>query len=437
MSAGKRFIVVFIAIIASIAAAPGRGFGWGKTWMGASLEQIVQAARSKLGPFRYNATFQLGNAGYDSDVYFGNSQKPVPDYSFTAGPIVNVFLPLAKGIVLNVSESPEYVFFLETEKERAWNNRFRGQIHFSLGALYFQAGGGSANIKDRSSTELYLNIRHREDDYGGFAFWQIGKATSIVLRYRHAEYSYENPDLDGINISAALNRREDFVNLTGYLFQVSKARIFVDAEYGRYAPKGELSIFRDARGYSFRAGAEFSPLSAGFGQEREKIMGRVSLGYKRFSVPNSPFKDFEGLTGSTGIEARLFRWTTLRLGFMRDVQFSAYGDLGYYLQAAYGGGIVQSVARNVQLTYDLSLGRNDYVERAGSLSGSARQDKFWTHLLGLGIQLGRDLRLSLTANISRRSLNRDERIANRSSLGLSVTYGTVGGLPMPGSGPSR
>ena len=143
----------------------------------------------------------------------------------------------------------------------------------ALGTLYFQAGGGSANIKDRSNTELYLNIRHRDDDFGGFAFWQIGKATSVVLRYRHAEYSYENPDQEGIDISAYLNRREDFVNLTGYLFQVSKARIYVDAEYGRYAPKGEQSIFRDSRSYALYAGAEFSPLPAGFGQEREKILG--------------------------------------------------------------------------------------------------------------------------------------------------------------------
>ena len=163
----------------------------------------------------------------------------------------------------------------------------------------------------------------------------------------------------------------------------------------------------------------------------------MSLGYKRFSVPDSPFKDFEGLVGNTGIDARLFRWTTLRLGFSRDVQFSAYGDLGYYLQTAYGGGIAQSVAKNVQLTYDLSLGRNDYVEPAGSPSGSARRDEFLNHMIGLGIQLGRDLSLSLTANFGRRSMNRDERTVDRSFVGLTLSYGAAGGLPMPGSGSSR
>jgi len=132
MRAHRGLILAQVAVIFSVFLFPGRSFGWGNTWLGVNLEQIVNAARLKIGPFRGNVGFQLGNVGYDSDIYFGNTRDRTPDYTFAARPSAHFYLPLKKGIVLDIAEAPQYVFYLKTKAERAWNNSFLAQAHFAL-----------------------------------------------------------------------------------------------------------------------------------------------------------------------------------------------------------------------------------------------------------------------------------------------------------------
>lgn len=89
----KGLIIIGITVIFSVLPFSDQSFGWGNTWMGTNLERIVNTARGKMGLFRYNAAFQLGTY-YDSDIYYGITQDPVPDYTFTAGFQLSLFLPL-------------------------------------------------------------------------------------------------------------------------------------------------------------------------------------------------------------------------------------------------------------------------------------------------------------------------------------------------------
>jgi hypothetical protein len=437
----KKRALIPAAIVLCVVLAPGRSFGWGKTWLGANLEKAIAAARWSLGPVKADAAFKLSNLGYDSDIYFGSLGGAVPDATFRTGPELNLYIPLDKGIVVGVSEAPDYVFFLRTTQERAWNNTVRGEVHFALNKLYFQAGAGSMNVKERASTELFLNVRRTENDFGGFAFWQVGEGTSIALRYRHAALTYENPDQEDIDISASLNRREDALALTVYLLQLRKARLYIDAEYGRFAPYGASSMMRESWSLAASGGIEFSPAPSTTTlrkkEERDRIMGRLNLGFKRFSIPHSPFKDFSGLVGNTALDARVLKMTSLRLVFSRDVQFSAYSTLGYYLQTNLGGGITQVLGKAAGLSYDVSVGRNAYTPLQGEPAGATRQDDFLTHSLGLAILLGKDLGLGLSAGFARRSTNLTGQVFRRTFVGLSLTYGETGGLPSIGSRASR
>ena len=183
----------------------------GNTWVGINLEQMVNAARIRLGALRLNASLELTNAGYDSDVYYGYLEEAVPDYTFSAGLPVQVLLPLSKKVVLDVSDTPQYLFYLDTERERAWNNSFQGSIHFALDEIYLQAGLESTNVRRRLSPELDVNVREKRDGLNGLALWQLSRMTSLALIYGGTEYSYTDAEFLGENISDRLEPPRGFL----------------------------------------------------------------------------------------------------------------------------------------------------------------------------------------------------------------------------------
>ena len=169
----KMMAMLAAGMICFLLAVPQRSFGWGRTWLGTNLEKTVTAARWRVGPVRYDLGFRLDNAGYDSDIYYGFLPDRVPDYSFVAGSNVSIYLPLARGFILSVAETPQYLFYLERTKERGLNHSLRAQIHLALDTVYLQAVVATTNAKERMNSELLFNVRRKADELGGLALWQI------------------------------------------------------------------------------------------------------------------------------------------------------------------------------------------------------------------------------------------------------------------------
>jgi len=432
----RRTVFSGLFVIFLLSLGQGRAFGWGNTWMGAALEQIVTATRWKLGAFRYTAAFRLDNAGYDSDIYFGMMANPVPDYTITAGPDIRIFLPIKKKIIFDVSESPQYVFFFDIKRERTLNNMFAGRVHFVFDRFYVQAGGGLIDAKQRLSTEVNLNIRLKQDDLTGLVLWQASRVTSFALQYRRSEFRYENSTSGTLNFSENLNRRGSFFSFTAYFQQHSKTRFYLDGEYGSFSFTETISGFKDARSYGVYGGIEFLPSKEGGGQTAG-ISGRINLGYTRFDILGQGTKDYLGLAGDTGISIGITRLTAIRAFFSRGPQFSVYSGLTYYLQTIYGIGLARSLSRKTTLTYDFSYGRNEYKggETIGDEVSGNRLDKYMAHSVGLSFRLSRVLGLNLMANLGKRDSEFGPRPTSRHYfIGFSLTYGySSGGLSMPGA----
>ena len=176
--------VVFIGIIAILSVLPlsGQSFKFGNTWLGANLEEIINTTLGNIGPFRYNASFSL-TPRYNSDIFFGHTQNPVPDYIFVVSPRLSIFLPLKNGIVFEISDTPNYVFYLDTERERTLNNTFQARVHLALDKFYFQFGGALTNAKQRWSTEAFFNVRRKVNNLIGLAFWQISESSALELQH--------------------------------------------------------------------------------------------------------------------------------------------------------------------------------------------------------------------------------------------------------------
>ena len=384
----KRRVFVLSAVLALLAwgvLLPRPIFGQGNTWAGASLAKIVEAARWRLGALRVNAALALTNAGYDSDIYFGYLDAAVPDYTFTAGVPVQVLLPLSKEVVLDIFDSPQYVFYLETKNERAWNNIFRGQVHFASDRLYIQAGGGLSNIRQRLSSELNINIREKEDRLNGTILWQASREMSLALLCESSQFDYGDAEFGGTNLADTLNRKESYFDFVTYIQPNSRIRLFLDGQYGSFRFVDEASSAKDTRSYGVFGGLAFVP---GEGEARsvEPVQGIISLGYKLFGILDPLLTDGSDLVGAVDVSAGLFKRTTGRAFLSRDFAFSAYSSGTFYLSTNYGGGVSRQLSRRATFSYDLSFSQSAYPqEDPGSGIPTGQGYRYTTHSFRLSI----------------------------------------------------
>lgn len=438
MNEKKLLSIVGLAFAAWMVSAPDIAYGQGYTWSGTSLAQMVEAARWRVGVFRVNASLALANAGYNTDIYYGSFNEPVSDYTFSASVPFQVLLPVSKRVVLDVFDSPQYVFYLDTKRERAWNNTFRGQIHFALERFYIQAGGGLANARRRMSPELNINIREKADSLNGLVLWQASRVTSFALLYGGTIFDYGDAEFGGTSIAESLNRREDYFDLITYLQPNSRLRFFADGQYGKYSFAEAASIFKDARSYGLFGGLEFIPREEG-ASRLGGIEGSASLGYMRVDILDPGQVDGSGFAGDVRLSVGIIRLTTARVFFSRGFQFSVFSGATYYTSTAYGTGITRLLSRRVSLSYDLQFERSSYPEdEAGSGIPGIRNFRYVTHMASLNIRLSRNLSIAFLGTIGERSLDETDGARNQNFFGLNLVYGVpTGTISAPTRGLSR
>jgi hypothetical protein len=426
-----------IALLAWLVLLTGSVFGQERTWAGMSLAQMLEAARWRVGAFRINAALTLTNAGYDTDIYYGYFVEPVPDYTFSAAVPVQVLLPLCKRIVLDLVDSPQHLFYLETTKERAWNNFFKGQVHFTLEKFYIQAGGGLSNIRQRLSPELNINIRQKEDSLGGTFLWQTSREISIALLYGEARYDYGDAEFAGTSIAEILNRKEKYFDFVAYLQPSSRVRLFVDGQYGRYTFMEVTSSFKDTRSYGVFGGLAFVPRE-GEARPVEPVQGSISLGYKRFDILDPLLADGSAFVGMVDVSAGLFKRTTGRAFFSRDFAFSAFSSGTFYQSTTYGGGVSRRLSRRATFLYDLMFSRSTYPEAGGGGIPGGRNFRYTMHTFSLSVRLARHLGMTFQGTLGKRAMDESGPARSRNFFGFSLVYGfPAGTISAPARGLAR
>jgi len=422
---GRKLVLYSVALLmfSGLFLSPRTAFGQGSTWAGESLSRMVESAKWRWGILRANASFELASAGYDSDIYYGYFGERFPDYTFSAGVPVQLLLPLAKIVVLDIYDSPRYLFYLDAKNERAWNNTFRGQAHFALGRIYIQAGGGVANNRQRLSPELNINIRQKENGLNGLVLWRVSQAIHLAFRYKRAEYQYGDAEYEGIRLSDSLNREENFFDLITYLQPNSRLRFYVDGQFGRYTFAETSSAFKNSRSYGVFGGLEFIPRPEET-RQASGMRGTISLGYKRFDVIAPQLADGSGLVGMVSVSAGLFEKTSARVVFSRDFQFSAYSSATFYAAVTYGGGVTRLLSRRTSISYDLSFVRSSYPEPGEEGGSPGGINQYATHIFALNIRLAANLGITFLGNLGKRTLNESGPPMMRNFFGLTLVYGS-------------
>jgi len=421
-------VIASSALVLWMLAAPCAAYGQGSTWAGLALSAMVESARWRLGVLRVNAAIELSDVGYDSDVYYGHIGDPVPDGIFSASVPVQILLPVAKRITLDIYDSPRYDFYLDTRNERGWNNTLRGYAHFALDKLYFQAGGELANNRRRFSQEADIHVREKYDSLSGLVLWQASRLTSYSLRYQRTAFDYGGASYGGTNLAEILNRREEFFSLAAYIQSNRRFRFFIDSQLQTYDFAAASSRFKNARSYALFGGfasvlREATPNRVG------GITGSASLGYTYFDVLEAGLVDGSGITGNVNIFFGFMKLTSARVFFMRGFEFSLFSDIAFFVQSVYGTGLRRLISDQVSLSYDLSLARTSYP-RTGAGGGDpfGVSNRNTTHSLSLNVMLAQDLAVTFVGRLGNRVLVSTGQVWNRNFFGISLIYGANSGM---------
>jgi hypothetical protein len=425
-AAQGRFLirVAAVLLVMHALANPPAALAQGSTWIGASLAQVLDEAAWRLGFLRVNAGLDLSSVGHDSDIYYGYFEKAYPDFVASTSLPVQVLAPVAKTVLLEFADRPEYAFYVDTKNERAWNNTFTGYAHLSLKDVYIRAGGGSANVRQRLSPELDINVRERSEGFDGLVLWQASRASSYALLYRQRQYRYGDALWQGVSIGETLDRREDHVNLLGYLQPSPRVRFSLNGRYGAFTFSEPVSTFKNAKSYGVFAGFDFIPREEAAGRI-SGIRGRASLGYIVVRMDRPDQADGSGLAGDVDVAFGLMSRTTAHVFFSRGFQFSIFSGATYYFSTAYGAGLSRYFSRRVSLSYELSLGQSTYPEIAEGGAPSGIGSHYTTHLASLRLVLSRNLTLSLLGTIGKRTIPGAGLDSRRNFFGFSLFYGTA------------
>lgn len=424
----SSFIFLLCLSVFIISPIPARAQG--TNWMANAVLGMLRAAPWKMGPLRGYRAFSLGNAGYDSDIYYGFQEEEYPDFTFTAGPAFQWLVPLKKLIIFDSYQSLQGAFYVKNEKERAFNFRTNNQVHFLFKKAYGKTAFSYNNTRRRFSPELILNIRQEEIAWNSLFLWQFSRSGAVAWQLSTSRFNYRNAEYEGLSIDRELNRREIYADTFLYFQPNPRYRFFLNGQMGFYNFKYIESRIRDSRSYAVLGGLEFTPELSPTGAT---FQGGFSVGYI-YLDPKSPlYEAASDLVGNGSVTINLSRSLSLRGYYARGFSVSIYSTFLHYLSTTYGGGFIFRLSNKVSLGNNLTFGQAEYpLGKEGQ--ETAPTYKFTTLSANIGIRLGREWNLSLFGNMSQRKILPAERKLNRFFIGFNLTFGSIPGenaLPIP------
>ncbi len=157
------------------------------------------------------------------------------------------------------------------------------------------------------------------------------------------------------------------------------------------------------------------------------ISGKVAVGYRRFNALNPAVPDYSGLIATIDTTYTMREMTRFAVQFNRDVQYSFEVTSPYYLSTGGSVTVTQALGPDWMLVGRLSRTGLAYRALSG-LAGSAadnasRRDVVLSYGAGVGRRVGRDMRVGVDIDRTRRDSIDLARAYSGIKLGGSFTYG--------------
>jgi len=397
----RRAFIVFVVLAA--AAVPS-----------SAVAQGTPGGRFVTGPLAWTPTFQLREAGVDSNV-FNTPLNPKED--FTAGAVSQVNSLLTLGILQAATNgSLEYLYFDRYSQERGVNRRVSTHLEFPLSRISPDVTVAWNRVKERSGNEI--DTRTPRTDFSYEAGLQTRLATRVALT---ATASKQKQTYDqgftfrDIEIARQLNRESTLGTVTGRVTLTPLTVLAADAAIGRdhfrFRPDADTDNVR------LDAGFEFAPDAV--------IRGRASVGYHSMKphdpVSNVVAASFKGLTSAVDLSYTLLEVTRFSGRFSRDSTYSIDTNQPYYLSTSGSFDVLQTLVGPVDLTVRAAREKLNYPATEREVAHIDFADTFGG---GPSIRVGPQAVIALVYDSSKRRSPRGPEFGyQRKRLYTTVTYG--------------
>jgi hypothetical protein len=372
----------------------------------AELNNIEENTKWRIGPFRIFPTLVLRNIGYDNNVYRASELgNPVGDYTFTLSLPITTHLLFRDWVILSFRTVPEYVFFLEEERERSFNISYSPSIkmrllkRFVLSGSYFYR-----QARVRASSEIDYRVNETRKETSGQIFYETERGTSVGFTAMYRDLKYQDIQAPELSIfySRRLNRTEQFGQLEFYYPVFTDSFFFANFGLGEHNFDYPESKFKDSYSYNIYTGLQFPLLG--------RIRGVLSIGYKILEPYRSKKKSFSGPVGNVRVDYRLRRFTVRAL-YQRDCVFSFWTDNVFYIEDSYGAGLSFYMNQYIRLDYDFIYSNSYYPEPETirlpdeSYQELNREDDYISHRVGIVIRVYRSTGIGLMVTFWERDSN--------------------------------
>ena len=209
----------------------------------------------------------------DSNV-FNAAGEQQSDFTFTVGPKVDVWLPVARRALFQGTAATDLVYYATHDSERSIDPQFSGRGEIYLRRITVFGGGDYLNSRQRLNYEVDLRARHVEND--GYGRRRPAAYAEVLDR------SGRPPSRDRVRRRRPVRRRRAAAHAQSGNHGLQPDRSTgsrrcrrVVVRYERLEDEFEFSPARDSRSFRVMPGVEFKP--------RALISGSAYVGYRKFT----------------------------------------------------------------------------------------------------------------------------------------------------------
>ena len=382
---------------------------------------VRREARGHVGPVYFTPTVLLKELGVDSNV-FNAAGEQKSDFTFTAGPKMDVWVPFGLRALLQGTASTDFVYYAQFDSERSVDPALAGRGEVYLRRLTLFADTSYANTRQRLNYEVDLRARHVQLAGTAGADVRLTPKLSVELAAGIDETRFDaDQQFDGVSLQRTLNQETRKISVSGRHQLTPLTTLAVRFE--RLDDEFEFSPERDSESFRVMPGVEFKP--------RALISGKAFVGYRRFTPSVADvLPDFSGLVAQLGLSYTLLGATTFSVNYARDLTYSYEEAQPFFVNNAAGASVRRALGRR----FDVLVGadRHTYTykdlerRQAGAVPpvvGPPRLDTTWNYSGSLGYRIGEG-RIGFGVSYwTRESTTKSFRDYDNLRFGTTVTYG--------------
>jgi len=381
---------------------------------GAQIVAPRESAPVTLGPVSLYPQVRMIDSGKDSNV-FRDSANPQEDYTATLSSRVMGVTKFGPNELL-FSSGSDYVWFQRFASERSNNASYAARLNLAVSRFEPFIGASYLVSNSQPTPEIDARVRRVERAAQAGGALHVADRTAIIASARLEHSTYDDDEVfRGVALGEPLNRTGRIFS-GGIRYELTPlTTLSVTGDYGEDVFPD--SHRRDATSYSINPTLEFSPDAA--------IRGQVTAGFESFRPKDEGLSERRGAVYAAALTWTMFGRTTVGLQGSRNVGYSYLDSEQYYLWTTASLDLTQPIFGPVDIVADVEWDRLEYLSPTGGSSLSGQRIQMNRGGGGVGIALGRGVRMTLTAERTIRNSNFDVRQNFRATRVLSsITVGS-------------